>query len=81
MQPVGEGTPVTGSRASILPSCSSTPGTGQLPAGSGALMDLMELVEDGVTLTQYRHTASGSDKGNTLTHCQTVNMGEIICLS
>ncbi|XP_078134693.1 structure-specific endonuclease subunit SLX4 [Sander vitreus] len=60
VQPVGEGTPVPGTRASMLPSSSqtapSTPGTGQL------LMDLMELAEDGVTLTQYGHTASGPDK-------------------
>ncbi|XP_031144839.2 structure-specific endonuclease subunit SLX4 isoform X2 [Sander lucioperca] len=61
VQPVGEGTPVPGTRASTLPSSSSqtapsTPGTGQL------LMDLMELAEDGVTLTQYGHTASGPDK-------------------
>ncbi|XP_030590840.1 structure-specific endonuclease subunit SLX4 [Archocentrus centrarchus] len=66
IQPVGEGTPVTGSRASILPSsakttpCSpaaSTPGTGQLSVSSQALRDLMDLAEDGMTLTQYGYTA------------------------
>ncbi|XP_054897282.1 structure-specific endonuclease subunit SLX4 isoform X2 [Poeciliopsis prolifica] len=43
-----------------LPSCSqtessspSTPGTGELQVGSQAIRDLMELAEDGMTLTQY----------------------------
>ncbi|XP_068582851.1 structure-specific endonuclease subunit SLX4 [Cebidichthys violaceus] len=53
VQPVSEGT-----MASILPSCSQT-----TPSTSRALlMDLMELAEDGVTLTQCGHTASGPDK-------------------
>ncbi|XP_065810130.1 structure-specific endonuclease subunit SLX4 isoform X2 [Labrus bergylta] len=65
-----EGTPLTGTRASVLPSSSqtasdsltpSTPGTGALPVGSQALRDLMELAEDGMTLTQCGYTASGSD--------------------
>ncbi|KAK1885922.1 Structure-specific endonuclease subunit SLX4, partial [Dissostichus eleginoides] len=64
--PVSERAPVTGTGVSILPACTpqtapsnpqtapSTPGAGQLPAGSQAvLMELMELAEDGVTLTQY----------------------------
>ncbi|KAJ4923146.1 hypothetical protein JOQ06_016486 [Pogonophryne albipinna] len=57
--PVSEGATVTGTGVSILPACTpqtapSTPGAGQLPAGSQAvLMELMELAEDGVTLTQY----------------------------
>ncbi|XP_049427605.1 structure-specific endonuclease subunit SLX4 [Epinephelus fuscoguttatus] len=65
-RPVSEGTPVTETRASILPSSTqtasssqtalSTPGTGR-----ALLMDLMELVEDGATLTQYGHTAPGPD--------------------
>ncbi|XP_029286358.1 structure-specific endonuclease subunit SLX4 [Cottoperca gobio] len=47
VQPVREGTPITGTGASVLPA-PSTPGTGQLPVGSQALlMDLMELAEDG----------------------------------
>ncbi|XP_034739597.1 structure-specific endonuclease subunit SLX4 [Etheostoma cragini] len=60
VQPVSEGTPVPVTRASMMPSSSqtapSTPGTGQL------LMDLMELAEDSVTLTQYGHIASDPDK-------------------
>ncbi|KAM6940396.1 structure-specific endonuclease subunit SLX4 [Xenentodon cancila] len=61
-----QGTPVTGSKTSSLPSCSqaascssapSTPRTGQLPVGSQALRDLMELAEDGMTLTQYGYSA------------------------
>ncbi|XP_017162219.1 structure-specific endonuclease subunit SLX4 isoform X2 [Poecilia reticulata] len=41
-----------------LPSCSQTssnsaPGTGELHVGSQAIRDLMELAEDGMTLTQY----------------------------
>ncbi|XP_061577384.1 structure-specific endonuclease subunit SLX4 [Cololabis saira] len=64
VQLVGEGTPVTGTKR--LPSCSqtascpsapSTPGAGQLPVGSQALRDLMELAEDGMTLTQYGYSA------------------------
>ncbi|XP_028444616.1 structure-specific endonuclease subunit SLX4-like [Perca flavescens] len=79
VQPVSEGTPVPGTRASTLPSSSqkapSTPGTGQL------LMDLMELAEDGVTLTQYGHTASGPDKDKP---SQTTNVrlsGFVVALS
>ncbi|KAK5899696.1 hypothetical protein CesoFtcFv8_009148 [Champsocephalus esox] len=61
--PVSEGATVTGTGVSILPACTaqtapSTPGAGQLPAGSQAvLMELMELAEDGVTLTQYGRNA------------------------
>ncbi|XP_040001274.1 structure-specific endonuclease subunit SLX4 isoform X2 [Xiphias gladius] len=71
LQPVNEGTPVTATRASTLPSSSqtaasspapSTPGTGQLPVGSQALWDLMELAEDGMTLTQCGYTTSGPDQ-------------------
>uniref|UniRef100_UPI0037E7A984 structure-specific endonuclease subunit SLX4 n=1 Tax=Semicossyphus pulcher TaxID=241346 RepID=UPI0037E7A984 len=71
VRPATEGTPLAGSRASILPSSSqtassspapSTPGTGQLPVGSQALRDLMELAEDGMTLTQCGYTASGPFK-------------------
>ncbi|XP_073327425.1 structure-specific endonuclease subunit SLX4 [Pagrus major] len=71
VQPVSEGTPVTGTRASILPSSSqtaasspapSTPGTGQLPVSSQTLRDLMELAEDGMTLTQCGYAASDPDR-------------------
>ncbi|KAF3687405.1 Structure-specific endonuclease subunit SLX4 BTB/POZ domain-containing protein 12 [Channa argus] len=72
LQPLSEGTPVTETMASILPSssqrsvpCSSdscTSGTRQLPVGSQALQDLMELAEDGMTLTQCGYTASDPDK-------------------
>ncbi|XP_047433187.1 structure-specific endonuclease subunit SLX4 isoform X2 [Mugil cephalus] len=66
VQPEGKGTPVRESRDSILlssskvTSCSpaaSTPGTTQLPVGSQTLKDLMELTEEGITLTQYGKTA------------------------
>ncbi|XP_028256547.1 structure-specific endonuclease subunit SLX4 [Parambassis ranga] len=71
IQPVAEeggGTPVTGVMAvssnppssSQMASCSpapSTPGTGQLPVSSQALQDLIELAEEGMTLTQYGYTA------------------------
>ncbi|KAM7393904.1 hypothetical protein PAMP_020740 [Pampus punctatissimus] len=40
----------------------STAGTGQLPVGSQALRDLMELAEDGMTLTQCGYTAPGTAK-------------------
>ncbi|XP_015228098.1 PREDICTED: structure-specific endonuclease subunit SLX4 [Cyprinodon variegatus] len=47
----------------VLPSCSqaassapSTPGTGGLSVGSQALQDLMDLAEDGMTLTQYGYS-------------------------
>ncbi|XP_018535260.1 structure-specific endonuclease subunit SLX4 isoform X4 [Lates calcarifer] len=71
LQPVSEGTPVTRTRSSILPSSAqtvasspapSTPGTGQLPVGSQTLRDLMEVAEDGMTLTQCGYTTSGPDK-------------------
>ncbi|KAM6941148.1 structure-specific endonuclease subunit SLX4-like [Lycodopsis pacificus] len=60
VQPVSEGTPGTGTVASILPSASSS----QTPPSTSRalLMDLMELAEDGVTLTQCGHTASGPDE-------------------
>lgn len=44
-----------------LTPCSGTPGT-------QALQDLMELAEEGMTLTQYgytKHTAAGDKSGNT----------------
>ncbi|KAK2815887.1 hypothetical protein Q5P01_026354 [Channa striata] len=72
LQPVSEGIPETQTTASVLPSssqtsvpCSSapcTPGTRQLQVGSQALQDLMELAEDGMTLTQCGYTASDADK-------------------
>ena len=80
VQAVGEGTLVTGTRVSALPSCSqtascssapSTPGTGQLPVGSQALRDLMELAEDGMTLTQYGYSA----KGKTHRHVHFITSG------
>ncbi|CAL9700549.1 unnamed protein product [Knipowitschia caucasica] len=61
-------TPILKSRtscASIVPSqmgCSSplsTPGPGrQIPGGSQALQDLMDLAEDGMTLTQYGYSTT-----------------------
>ncbi|CAI5679658.1 unnamed protein product [Oreochromis niloticus] len=66
VQPVGGGTPTTAFRTSILPSsaktasCSpapSTPGTGQLSVSSQVLRDLMDLADEGMTLTQYGYTA------------------------
>ncbi|XP_071752381.2 structure-specific endonuclease subunit SLX4 [Centroberyx gerrardi] len=70
VRPVGEGTPVPVTRSSTLPSSSqtapspapSTPGTGQVPVGSQALKDLMELAEDGMTLTQWGYTVSRPTK-------------------
>nr|XP_019939746.1 PREDICTED: structure-specific endonuclease subunit SLX4 [Paralichthys olivaceus]XP_019939747.1 PREDICTED: structure-specific endonuclease subunit SLX4 [Paralichthys olivaceus] len=71
LRPLTEGTPVAGTRTSTLPSSSqtaasssahSTPGTGQLPVGSQTLRDLMELAEDGMTLTQCEYMTSGTDK-------------------
>ncbi|XP_074485282.1 structure-specific endonuclease subunit SLX4 isoform X2 [Sebastes fasciatus] len=65
VQPVSEGTPVTGTRLSILPSSSQTASSSSQTASSTSralLMDLMELAEDGVTLTQCGHTAPGPDK-------------------
>ncbi|XP_060949888.1 structure-specific endonuclease subunit SLX4 [Limanda limanda] len=71
LRPLTEGTPLAGTRTSILPSSSqtaasssapSTPGTGQHSVGSQALRDLMELAEDGMTPTQCRYMTSGSDK-------------------
>nr|XP_046263799.1 structure-specific endonuclease subunit SLX4 isoform X2 [Scatophagus argus] len=68
VQPPRKGTSVAGTRSSIVPSSSqsaasspapSTPGTEQLPVGSQILQDLMELAEDGMTLTQCGYTASG----------------------
>ncbi|KAM8879133.1 structure-specific endonuclease subunit SLX4 [Spinachia spinachia] len=59
VQAVREVTPVPGSRASILSPPSQT-----APSTSRALLvDLMELAEDGVTLTQCGHAASGPDEG------------------
>ncbi|XP_054461023.1 LOW QUALITY PROTEIN: structure-specific endonuclease subunit SLX4 [Anoplopoma fimbria] len=63
VQPVSEGTPGTGIRASILQSSSQMSSSQTASSTSRALlMDLMELAEDGVTLTQCGHTASGPDK-------------------
>ncbi|KAI4833195.1 hypothetical protein KUCAC02_016109 [Chaenocephalus aceratus] len=62
-RPITPVLPVTGTGVSILPACTpqtapSTPRAGKLPAGSQAvLMELMELAEDGVTLTQYGRNA------------------------
>lgn len=47
----------------------STPGTGELHVGSQALRDLMELAEDGMTLTQYGY----ADKGKP---CHAILLGE-----
>ncbi|KAM9856957.1 structure-specific endonuclease subunit SLX4 [Aulostomus maculatus] len=60
LQPVSGGTSVPTTQTSILPSsqmasCSPAPSSleaGQLSVGSQALRDLMELAEDGMTLTQ-----------------------------
>lgn len=68
VQPEEKGTPVRETRDSILlssskaTSCSpaaSTPGTAQLPVGSQTLQDLMELTEEGITLTQYGNHVKG----------------------
>ncbi|XP_008315696.2 structure-specific endonuclease subunit SLX4 isoform X3 [Cynoglossus semilaevis] len=50
------------SQTAACSSTPSTPGTGQLPVGSQALRDLMELAEDGMTLTQCGYTSSGFNK-------------------
>ncbi|KAI3352944.1 hypothetical protein L3Q82_019525, partial [Scortum barcoo] len=64
VQPVGEGTSLSGTRASIVPSssqtASSTPRTGQQ-----AVQDLMDLAGDAMTFTQCGTTASGPDKDKT----------------
>ncbi|XP_070684662.1 structure-specific endonuclease subunit SLX4 [Pempheris klunzingeri] len=66
VQPASEATPVAGTRTPVLPSshtaAPSTPGTGKLPVSSQTLRDLMELAEDGMTLTQCGYTASGPDR-------------------
>lgn len=63
VQPASAGHSVNGSRASILPSqtVASSSGPEPLPLGSQVLQDLMELAEDGMTLTQC---------GFTPTHCE-----------
>uniref|UniRef100_A0AAQ4QZH4 Structure-specific endonuclease subunit SLX4 n=1 Tax=Gasterosteus aculeatus aculeatus TaxID=481459 RepID=A0AAQ4QZH4_GASAC len=62
VQPVREGTPVPCSMASILSSSSQASTSQTAPSTSRALlMDLMELAEDGVTLTQCGRAASGPD--------------------
>ncbi|XP_062285810.1 structure-specific endonuclease subunit SLX4 isoform X2 [Scomber scombrus] len=75
LRPVAEGTPVTKTQPSVTPSSSqtassspapSTPGTGQLAVGSQVLRDLMELAEDGMTLTQCGYTAPGPAKDQRL---------------
>ncbi|XP_055365067.1 structure-specific endonuclease subunit SLX4 isoform X2 [Betta splendens] len=68
LQPVNEGTPDTKKRV-LSPSFQtvsyssppSTPGT--RPVSSQALLDLMELTEDGMTLTQCGYTAFEHNKG------------------
>ncbi|XP_029949241.1 structure-specific endonuclease subunit SLX4 [Salarias fasciatus] len=59
---VGGETPSCGAEASMRPS-PSTPGTGQLLVGSQALQDLMELAEDGMTLTQCGYDGKGQPVG------------------
>ncbi|XP_029366865.1 structure-specific endonuclease subunit SLX4 [Echeneis naucrates] len=65
-QPVSEGTEDTEPTSSRLPSSSqpapSTPETGQVSVGSRTLQNLMELAEDGITLTQHGYTSTGPDK-------------------
>ncbi|XP_034385430.1 structure-specific endonuclease subunit SLX4 isoform X2 [Cyclopterus lumpus] len=62
-QLVSEGTPDPETRASMLPSSSQMSSSQTAFSTSRELlMDLMELAEDGVTLTQCGHTASGPDK-------------------
>ncbi|XP_038816391.1 structure-specific endonuclease subunit SLX4 [Salvelinus namaycush] len=60
--------PVSSTQAapSSLP---STPGTGHLPVGSQTLCDLMELADEGMTLTQWGYSTPGParDKENTAT--------------
>ncbi|XP_031655596.1 structure-specific endonuclease subunit SLX4-like isoform X2 [Oncorhynchus kisutch] len=60
--------PVSSTQAapSSLP---STPGTGHLPVGSQTLCDLMELADEGMTLTQWGYSTPGAarDKENTAT--------------
>lgn len=56
------------SQTAACSSTPSTPGTGQLPVGSQALRDLMELAEDGMTLTQCGYTSSGFNKGKRHQH-------------
>ncbi|XP_026158990.1 structure-specific endonuclease subunit SLX4 [Mastacembelus armatus] len=60
LQPVSEGPSCSQSAASSSPA-PSTPGTRQLSVGSQALRDLMELAEDGMTLTQCGYAATGPD--------------------
>ncbi|XP_076584753.1 structure-specific endonuclease subunit SLX4 [Chaetodon auriga] len=66
VQSVSERAPVSGTRASTLPSSPQTAaastGTEQLSVSSQALRDLMDLAEDGMTLTQCGYTTSGPDK-------------------
>uniref|UniRef100_A0A096M8Q3 Structure-specific endonuclease subunit SLX4 n=1 Tax=Poecilia formosa TaxID=48698 RepID=A0A096M8Q3_POEFO len=63
-----------------LPSCSqtsspSTPGWGELHVGSQAIRDLMELAEDGMTLTQYGYADKG-EKWQVPLSCMTVGRDE-----
>ncbi|CAN9510086.1 unnamed protein product [Ophioblennius macclurei] len=62
VQRVTAGTPSCGTEASIQPS-PSTPGTEQIVVGSQALRDLMELAEDGMTLTQCGYDGKGQQVG------------------
>ncbi|XP_055013926.1 structure-specific endonuclease subunit SLX4 isoform X2 [Boleophthalmus pectinirostris] len=52
----------------------STPGTGQLPGCSQALQDLMELAEDGMTLTQYGFSTTEFTKDQQTSTNHTLNL-------
>lgn len=54
--------PVSSTQAapSSLP---STPGTGHLPVGSQTLCDLMELADEGMTLTQWGYSTPAPARG------------------
>ncbi|KAK7930138.1 hypothetical protein WMY93_006533 [Mugilogobius chulae] len=75
--------------ASILPCSSqtprsspavSTPGTGQLPGCSQALRDLMELAEDGMTLTQYGYSTTELSKDQQTVASHTSNLQSSGCV-
>ncbi|XP_035516084.1 structure-specific endonuclease subunit SLX4 isoform X2 [Morone saxatilis] len=91
VQPASEGTSVARPGPSTLPSSTlpsstlpssssapSTPGTGQLPVGSQAFRDLMELAEDGMTFTQYGYTASGPDEGKSAGPITTLHLSGFV---
>ncbi|XP_037328151.2 structure-specific endonuclease subunit SLX4 [Pungitius pungitius] len=74
VQPVREGTPVPGSMASI-----PSPSSQTAPSSSRALLvDLMELAEDGVTLTQCGHAAWGPDKGGSAAQLPDVRLSGFV---